>query len=39
MRQMGLKREAVNALIDGEIRFDDIQTIVLPCTVIEREST
>ncbi|MCI1773892.1 MAG: LacI family transcriptional regulator [Paenibacillus lautus] len=40
MRQMGLEAaKLLMQLIDGEIRFDDIQTIVLPCTVIEREST
>ena len=40
MRQMGLEApKLLMRLIDGEIRFDDIQTIVLPCTVIEREST
>lgn len=40
MRQMGLEAaKLLMKLIDGEIGFDDIQTIVLPCTVCEREST
>lgn len=40
MRSMGY--EAANLLIkliEGEIRYDDVQRIVLPCTIHEREST
>ena len=40
MMQMGLEAgKLLIKLIDGEIHFDDIQTVVLPCTVCEREST
>lgn len=40
MRSMGF--EAANLLIkliEGEIRYDDVQRIVLPCRLLEREST
>ncbi|MFD0712109.1 LacI family DNA-binding transcriptional regulator [Paenibacillus sp. GCM10027626] len=39
MREMGFEAaQLLMKIIDGEINFDDIQTVVLPCTICERGS-
>ncbi|WP_123040994.1 LacI family DNA-binding transcriptional regulator [Cohnella candidum] len=39
MRSMGFEAASLLIkLIEGEIRYDDVQTIVLPCAIRERES-